>query len=51
LLGGATLLVGPLYADYGSRAYLAMAALAALALLAALGLRRLSPTAAVSPAG
>ena len=51
LLGGATLLVGPLYADYGSRAYLAMAALAALALLAALGLRRLSPAGAVSPAG
>jgi PPP family 3-phenylpropionic acid transporter len=41
LLGGATLLVGPLYADYGGRAYLAMAALAALALLCALRLRQL----------
>jgi MFS transporter, PPP family, 3-phenylpropionic acid transporter len=40
LLGAATLLVGPLYADYGARAYLAMAVLAAVGLLAALGLRR-----------
>jgi MFS transporter, PPP family, 3-phenylpropionic acid transporter len=41
LLGGATLLVGPLYAEYGAGAYLAMAALAALGFLAALGLERL----------
>src|SRR5262245_33104465 len=40
LLGAATLLVGPLYADYGARAYLAMAGLAAVGLLAALGLNR-----------
>jgi PPP family 3-phenylpropionic acid transporter len=40
LLGGATLLVGPLYADYGARAYLAMAVLAAVGLLAALGMNR-----------
>ena len=38
LLGGATLLAGPLYADWGARAYLAMAALAAVGLLAALAL-------------
>src|SRR5262249_59934570 len=37
LLGAATLLVGPLYADYGARAYLAMAGLAAVGLFAAVG--------------
>jgi len=41
LLGGATLLVGPLYAAWGGGAYLAMAGLAAVGLLAALGLERL----------
>jgi MFS transporter, PPP family, 3-phenylpropionic acid transporter len=46
LLGGATLLAGPLYADYGARAYLAMAALAAVALLAALGLWQMPQTGA-----
>jgi PPP family 3-phenylpropionic acid transporter len=46
LLGGATLLAGPLYAAWGGRAYLAMAALAAVGLLAALGLERLPQTAA-----
>ena len=46
LLGGATLLAGPLYADWGGRAYLAMAALAAVGVLAALGLERLPQTAA-----
>lgn len=45
LLGGATLLAGPLYAHFGGRAYLAMAALAAVGLLAALGLERLPQTA------
>jgi MFS transporter, PPP family, 3-phenylpropionic acid transporter len=40
LLGGATLLVGPLYAEYGGGTYLAMAGLAAIGLLAALGLER-----------
>lgn len=49
LLGGATLLVGPLYADYGGRAYLAMAALAALALLGALGLRGLPQASKAAP--
>jgi PPP family 3-phenylpropionic acid transporter len=46
LLGGATLLAGPLYADWGGRAYLAMAGLAAVGVLAALGLERLPQTAA-----
>ena len=46
LLGGATLLAGPLYAAWGGRAYLAMAALAAVGLLAALGLKRLPQPAA-----
>jgi MFS transporter, PPP family, 3-phenylpropionic acid transporter len=41
LLGGATLLAGPLYAHFGARAYLAMAGLAAVGVLAALGLERL----------
>jgi MFS transporter, PPP family, 3-phenylpropionic acid transporter len=50
LLGGTTLLVGPLYAEYGSGAYLAMAALAAIGFLAALGLKRL-PQAAASSLG
>jgi MFS transporter, PPP family, 3-phenylpropionic acid transporter len=50
LLGGATLLVGPLYAEYGGGAYLAMAALSALGFLAALGLERL-PHAAVAGGG
>jgi MFS transporter, PPP family, 3-phenylpropionic acid transporter len=45
LLGGATLLAGPLYAHFGSRAYLAMAGLAAVGVLAALGLERLAHTA------
>jgi PPP family 3-phenylpropionic acid transporter len=45
LLGGATLLAGPLYAHFGGRAYLAMAGLAAVGLLAALGLERLPQTA------
>jgi len=57
LLGGATLVVGPLYAEYAGGAYFAMAALAALGLLAALALARLPPAAgprsgeAPTPAG
>jgi len=47
-LGGATLVVGPLYAEYAGGAYLAMAALAAIGLLAALGLARLPPAAGPS---
>jgi len=45
LLGGATLLAGPLYAAWGGRAYFAMAGLAAVGVLAALGLERLPHTA------
>lgn len=50
LLGGTTLLVGPLYAEFGGGAYFAMAALAALGFLAALGLERLPQAAAASGA-
>jgi PPP family 3-phenylpropionic acid transporter len=39
-MGGAMLLAGPLYADFGGRAYWAMAALAAVSLVATLVLRR-----------
>ena len=49
LLGGATLLAGPLYAAWGGRAYFAMAGLAAVGLLAALALARLSRTAPRRP--
>jgi PPP family 3-phenylpropionic acid transporter len=41
-LGGAMLLAGPLYADFGGRAYWAMAGLSATALPASLGLMRAS---------
>jgi PPP family 3-phenylpropionic acid transporter len=40
-LGGAMLIAGPLYADYGGRAYWAMAVLAGVALAASLTLLRL----------
>ncbi len=40
-IGLATLLAGPLYAEHGSRAYLAMAVLAAMSVLAGLVLARL----------
>jgi PPP family 3-phenylpropionic acid transporter len=39
-LGGAVLIAGPLYADYGGRAYWAMAVMATVALAASLTLRR-----------
>lgn len=41
-MGGAILLAGPLYADFGGRAYWAMALLGAVSLLASLGLMRVS---------
>ena len=40
-MGAAVLIAGPLYADFGGRAYWAMAALAGVGLLASLELRRL----------
>ena len=40
-MGAAMLLAGPLYAEFGGRAYWAMAALAAVSLAAAIALRRL----------
>jgi MFS transporter, PPP family, 3-phenylpropionic acid transporter len=39
-MGGTILLAGPLYANFGGRAYWAMAALAAVGLIASLALRR-----------
>ena len=39
-MGGAMLLAGPLYADFGGRAYWAMAVLAAVGLVASLALMR-----------
>ena len=39
-MGGAILLAGPLYAEFGGRAYWAMAVLAAVGLMASLALRR-----------
>jgi len=46
LLGGATLVAGPLYAAYGAGAYLAMAMLAGVGFFAALGLARMPEPAA-----
>ena len=39
-MGAAMLLAGPLYADFGGRAYWAMAALGAVGLVASFGLMR-----------
>ena len=39
-MGGVMLIAGPLYADYGGRAYWAMAALAGVSLIASLVLMR-----------
>jgi PPP family 3-phenylpropionic acid transporter len=40
LLGGTTMLVGPLYADWGGRAYWAMAAVSAVGLIATMLLKK-----------
>jgi MFS transporter, PPP family, 3-phenylpropionic acid transporter len=44
-MGGAMLVAGPLYADFGGRAYWAMALVAAMALAASLVLRKQKPVA------